>query len=53
MTLAVTLTIEELRELVRQAVREELRAVDPQTPPQVTEESIARARKSLRRFGRG
>jgi KaiC/GvpD/RAD55 family RecA-like ATPase len=50
----IVTTPEELKALIKQAVREleeEGRAEDEAKP--VTEDGLAKARKSLRRFGRG
>lgn len=55
MTALVVLTPEELRSLIREAVAEAMRSppAKPENAPDITEEEIARARRSLRRFGRG
>lgn len=59
MTLAVTLTVDDLRKLVREAVREELArasgAVIPESETkqeiQISEADLAAARRSLERRG--
>lgn len=54
MSQVIVLTPEQLDALVRKAVREEMAAaLSPPEKPELTDEDLARARKSLRRFGRG
>jgi hypothetical protein len=55
MSAVAVLTPEQLEAIVRKAVREELAALeqDDATAKTLTEEDLAKARKSLRRFGRG
>lgn len=49
---AVVLTAEDLEELVERAVRRALAKTKPESD-EVTEEDLAKSRKTLRRLGRG